>query len=38
MIDITPFFNPFKKNKKGSSAVEFEHNGKKYKRVVRRGN
>jgi hypothetical protein len=38
MIDVTPFFNPFKRKQTGSAVVEVERNGKKYKKVVKRGN
>lgn len=38
MIDMTPFFNPFKRKQTGTAVVEIERNGKKYKKVVKRGN
>lgn len=38
MIDVTPFFNPFKKTSLGTHVIEVERNGKKYKKVVKRGN
>lgn len=38
MIDVTPFFNPFKRKQTGTVVVEVERNGKKYKKVVKRGN